>query len=255
MEAEGMKYVRFMKDTIISYGILEEEKIQVIKGDIFNEFEITNEVYHLSEVKLLHPCTPSKIVCVGLNYRDHAEEMKDKLPTEPIIFIKPSTAVIGPLDNIIYPSMSRQVDYEAELGVIIKNKARNLEIEEVNKHILGYTCFNDVTARDLQKKDGQWTRAKSFDTFAPFGPFITTDINANNLDIQLLLNGEIKQNSNTNCMIFSVEELISFISKIMTLLPGDVIATGTPSGVGQMKIGDKVEVKIERIGTLINYIM
>ncbi len=250
-----MKYVRFKKDTIIRYGVLEDDEILVIKGDIFNDFELTNQVYKLSEVKLLSPCTPSKIVCVGLNYRDHAEEMKDKLPAEPIIFIKPSTAVIGPYENIIYPSMSKQVDYEAELGVVIKDKIRNLKIEEVNKHILGYTCFNDVTARDLQKKDGQWTRAKSFDTFAPFGPSITTDINANNLDIQLLLNGEIKQSSNTSCMIFSVEELISFISKIMTLLPGDVIATGTPSGVGKMKNGDKVEVKIERIGNLINYIM
>ncbi len=250
-----MKYVRFKKDTIIRYGVLEDDEILVIKGDIFNDFELTDQVYKLSELKLLSPCTPSKIVCVGLNYRDHAEEMKDKLPTEPIIFIKPSTAVIGPYENIIYPLMSKQVDYEAELGVVIKDKIRNLKIEEVNKHILGYTCFNDVTARDLQKKDGQWTRAKSFDTFAPFGPSITADINANNLDIQLLLNGEIKQSSNTSCMIFSVEELISFISKIMTLLPGDVIATGTPSGVGKMKNGDKVEVKIERIGTLINYIM
>ncbi len=250
-----MKYVRFKKDTIIRYGVLEDDEILVIRGDIFNDFELTDQVYKLSELKLLSPCTPSKIVCVGLNYRDHAEEMKDKLPTEPIIFIKPSTAVIGPYENIIYPSMSKQVDYEAELGVVIKDKIRNLKIEEVNKHILGYTCFNDVTARDLQKKDGQWTRAKSFDTFAPFGPSITTDINANDLDIQLLLNGEIKQSSNTSCMIFSVEELISFISKIMTLLPGDVIATGTPSGVGKMKNGDKVEVKIERIGTLINYIM
>jgi len=250
-----MKLVRFAKDEKISFGSLEDSKIQVIHGDIFGDFETTNEVYNLSEVKLLSPCTPSKIVCVGLNYRDHAEEMHDELPTEPIIFIKPSTAVIGPNENIKYPPMSRQVDYEAELGVVIKNRARNLEIEEVNKYVLGYTCFNDVTARDLQKKDGQWTRAKSFDTFAPFGPIIETDTNPSNLDIQLLLNGEIKQNSNTSKLIFSIEELISFISKIMTLLPGDLIATGTPSGVGPMNIGDKVEVKIENIGTLVNYIM
>ena len=250
-----MKLVRFAKDKKISFGSLEDSKIQVIHGDIFGDFETTNEVYNLSEVKLLSPCTPSKIVCVGLNYRDHAEEMHDELPTEPIIFIKPSTAVIGPNENIKYPPMSRQVDYEAELGVVIKNRARNLEIEEVNKYVLGYTCFNDVTARDLQKKDGQWTRAKSFDTFAPFGPIIETDTNPSNLDIQLLLNGEIKQNSNTSKLIFSIEELISFISKIMTLLPGDLIATGTPSGVGPMNIGDKVEVKIENIGTLVNYIM
>lgn len=250
-----MKLVRFAKDEKISFGSLEGSKIQVIHGDIFGDFEITNEEYNLSEVKLLSPCTPSKIVCVGLNYRDHAEEMHDELPIEPIIFIKPSTAVIGPHEKIKYPSMSRQVDYEAELGIVIKNTARNLEIEEVNKYVLGYTCFNDVTARDLQKKDGQWTRAKSFDTFAPFGPIVETDTNPSNLDIQLLLNGEIKQNSNTSKLIFSIEELISFISKIMTLLPGDLIATGTPSGVGPMNIGDKVEVKIENIGTLVNYIM
>jgi 2-keto-4-pentenoate hydratase/2-oxohepta-3-ene-1,7-dioic acid hydratase in catechol pathway len=250
-----MKLVRFAKDEKISFGSLEGSKIQVIHGDIFGDFEITNEEYNLSEVKLLSPCTPSKIVCVGLNYRDHAEEMHDELPIEPIIFIKPSTAVIGPHEKIKYPSMSRQVDYEAELGIVIKNTARNLEIEEVNKYGLGYTCFNDVTARDLQKKDGQWTRAKSFDTFAPFGPIIETDTNPSNLDIQLLLNGEIKQNSNTSKLIFSIEELISFISKIMTLLPGDLIATGTPSGVGPMNIGDKVEVKIENIGTLVNYVI
>lgn len=250
-----MKLVRFAKDEKISFGSLEGSKIQVIHGDIFGDFEITNEEYNLSEVKLLSPCTPSKIVCVGLNYRDHAEEMHDELPTEPIIFIKPSTAVIGPHEKIKYPAMSRQVDYEAELGIVIKNTARNLEIEDVNKYVLGYTCFNDVTARDLQKKDGQWTRAKSFDTFAPFGPIIETDTNPSNLDIQLLLNGEIKQNSNTNKLIFSIEELISFISKIMTLLPGDLIATGTPSGVGPMNIGDKVEVKIENIGTLVNYVI
>ncbi len=250
-----MKFVRFIKDEKIFYGSLEKTKIQVIAGNIFENFEITNEEYNLSEVKLLSPCTPSKIVCVGLNYRDHAQEMNDKLPNEPIIFIKPSTAVIGPNEKIKYPSMSKQVDYEAELGIVIKNTARDLETEDVNKYVLGYTCFNDVTARDLQKKDGQWTRAKSFDTFAPFGPIIETDTNPSNLDIQLLLNGEIKQNSNTSKLIFSIEELISFISKIMTLLPGDLIATGTPSGVGPMNIGDKVEVKIENIGTLVNYIM
>ncbi|PNR92265.1 fumarylacetoacetate hydrolase family protein [Petrotoga sp. 9PWA.NaAc.5.4] len=250
-----MKLVRFKTNDKISFGSLEGSKIQVIHGDIFGDFEITNEEYNLSEVKLLSPCTPSKIVCVGLNYRDHAEEMKDNLPTEPIIFIKPSTAVIGPNENIKYPSMSKQVDYEAELGIVIKDKIRNLKIEEVNKHVLGYTCFNDVTARDLQKKDGQWTRAKSFDTFAPFGPAIVTNIDASNLNIQLLLNGEIKQNSNTNKLIFSIETLVSFISKIMTLLPGDIIATGTPSGVGPMKVGDKIEVRIENIGILENYVV
>jgi 2-keto-4-pentenoate hydratase/2-oxohepta-3-ene-1,7-dioic acid hydratase in catechol pathway len=247
-----MKLVRFQKDGKISYGVLEENIIKVINGDIFDKFTVTDNVYTLNEVTLKAPCTPSKIVCVGLNYRDHAEEMKDRIPEEPVLFIKPSTAVIGPKESIIYPKMSNQVDYEAELAVVIKDKIKDIEEDHVKEHILGYTCFNDVTARDLQKKDGQWTRAKSFDTFAPFGPTIVTGVDPSNLNIQLLLNDQIKQNSNTNQLIFSVEKLVSFISKIMTLNPGDVIATGTPSGVEPMNVGDKVAVKIEKIGILEN---
>ncbi|POZ90936.1 fumarylacetoacetate hydrolase family protein [Petrotoga sp. SL27] len=249
-----MKLVRFQKDGKISYGVLEENIIKVINGDIFDEFTVTDNIYPFTEVTLKAPCNPSKIVCVGLNYRDHAAEMKDRIPEEPVLFIKPSTAVIGPKESIIYPKMSNQVDYEAELAVVIKDKIKDIEEDQVKEHILGYTCFNDVTARDLQKKDGQWTRAKSFDTFAPFGPTIVTDIDPSNLNIQLLLNDQIKQNSNTNQLIFSVEKLVSFISKIMTLNPGDVIATGTPSGVGPMNVGDKVAVKIEKIGILENYV-
>jgi len=250
-----MKLVRFQKDGKISYGVLEENIIKVINGDIFDEFSVTDNIYTLSEITLKAPCNPSKIVCVGLNYRNHAAEMKDRIPEEPVLFIKPSTAVIGPKESIIYPKMSNQVDYEAELAVVIKNKIKDIEEDQVKEHILGYTCFNDVTARDLQKKDGQWTRAKSFDTFAPFGPTIATDVDPSNLNIQLLLNDQIKQNSNTNQLIFSVEKLVSFISKIMTLNPGDVIATGTPSGVGPMNVGDKVAVKIEKIGILENYVI
>ena len=175
-------------------------------------------------------------------------------PHHPIIFLKPLTSLIGPEDKIIYPKSSKRVDYEAELAIIIKDKCKNLQPEDVDKHIEGYTCLNDITARDLQKKDGQWTRAKSFDTFCPIGPKMVKDIDPNNLKIQSFLNGELKQDSNTSNFIFKAEELVSFISKVMTLMPGDIIATGTPAGIGSMKKGDEIEIKIEGIGSLINYI-
>jgi 2-keto-4-pentenoate hydratase/2-oxohepta-3-ene-1,7-dioic acid hydratase in catechol pathway len=206
--------------------------------------------------KVLPPVMPSKVVCVGLNYRDHAKELGFDLPKEPLIFLKPGSAVIGHLDNILYPEQSERVDYEAELAVVISGRCSKVSPEEVFNYILGYTCLNDVTARDLQIKDGQWTRAKSFDTFCPIGPCIETEIsNPHNLDIRLVLNGEIKQSSNTSNLIFSVSELISTISHIMTLDEGDVIATGTPSGIGPMNRGDKVCVEIEGIGTLENILI
>ncbi|MBU2600004.1 fumarylacetoacetate hydrolase family protein [bacterium] len=198
---------------------------------------------------------PTKIIACGLNYLDHVNELKMDIPKKPIIFLKPSTSIIGHLEPIIYPKMANQVDYEAELALVIKDKVKNVSVKEAPNYILGYTCFNDVTARDLQKKDGQWTRAKSFDTFSPLGPKIISDLDPTNLDIALYLNGELKQSSHTSNLIFSPFYLISFISQIMTLLPGDIIATGTPAGIGPMKIGDKVEVKIEKIGSLINYVI
>ena len=196
----------------------------------------------------------SKVVAVGLNYKKHAEELGFSLPTEPIIFIKPATSIIGHLENIIYPPSVGQLDYEAELAIVIKKIAKNVKKENANEYILGYTCANDVTARDFQKKDGQWTRAKSFDTFCPLGPQIISDLNPNNLEITLRLNGEIKQKSNTSDMIFSVAEIIEFVSSVMTLLPDDVIITGTPAGIGPMKKGDTVEVEIEGIGVLKNFV-
>jgi len=195
---------------------------------------------------------PTKIIAVGLNYFDHANELKMKIPDEPLIFMKPPSAVIAHNEKIIYPKMSKQLDYEAELAVIIKNKIKNIKAEDVFENVLGYSCFNDVTARDLQSKDGQWTRAKSFDTFAPIGPFISTNINPNDLKVKLYKNGQLMQHSSTKNMIFKVDKIVSFISEIMTLFPGDIIATGTPSGVGQLKEGDLVEVEIEEIGTLKN---
>ncbi|WP_369018439.1 fumarylacetoacetate hydrolase family protein [Thermatribacter velox] len=206
----------------------------------------------LDEVKLLAPVKPSKIVAVGLNYADHIAEMGNTPPPNPIIFIKPQTAVIGPGEHIVLPPSSQRVDYEAELGVVIGKKCRSVTPQEAPSFILGYTCFNDVTARDLQKKDGQWTRAKSFDTFAPLGPWINTNLDPSALHIECRLNGELKQSSSTSNLLFSVFELVAFISEIMTLLPGDVIATGTPQGVGPMKDGDLVEVYVEGIGTLSN---
>lgn len=251
-----MKFIRFLINGIEKNGIVIEEDhtVREIKGDFFDKYEILENQYSLLEIKYLPPCMPSKIIALGLNYFDHAEEFKLKIPEEPLIFLKPSTAVIGHKENIIYPKMTERLDYEAELGVIIKNKVKNIKPKEVYENILGYACFNDVTARDLQKKDGQWTRSKSFDTFAPLGPYIVTDLEPNNLEIKLRQNGKVKQHSSTSKMIFKIEKIVSFISQIMTLNPGDVIVTGTPSGVGELQVGDVVEVEIEGIGTLTNYI-
>ncbi len=250
-----MRIVRFEMQGRTGYGILDGEKIEVLWGTPYDGglANTTGEVVSLPEVKLLAPCEPTKIVAIGLNYRDHAVEFGNPIPDEPLIFMKPNTAVIGPDDDIVYPEMSRRVDYESELAMVIGKTARQVKEADFKDYILGYTCINDVTARDLQKKDGQWTRAKGFDTFAPIGPWIETEIaDPNNLTVEGYLNGERRQHSNTNNLIFPVAALVSFISRIMTLLPGDVIATGTPSGVGPMRPGDVVEVKLEGIGALRN---
>ncbi len=197
---------------------------------------------------------PTKIVCVGLNYHCHAKELGMNTPHHPIIFMKPLTSLIGPEENIIYPKMSKRVDYEGELALVIKDKIKDIKESQAMKHIEGFTCVNDITARDLQKLDGQWTRAKSFDTFCAVGPKIVKDIDPNNVKIQSFLNNELKQDSNTSNFIFKVEEIVSFISKVMTLNPGDIISTGTPKGIGPMKKGDKIEIKIKGIGTLRNYV-
>lgn len=203
--------------------------------------------------RLLAPALPTKIVAVGLNYRDHAQEMSIVPPKEPIIFLKPASSVIGPGDSIVYPARSSRVDFEAELGVVISKKCRNVPAGKARDVIFGYTCVNDVTARDLQTIDGQWTRAKSFDTFAPLGPWIVTDIeDPHGLAITSRLNGQVRQESSTANLIFSVFELIEFISSVMTLEQWDVIATGTPAGIGPMNRGDEIRVAIEGIGTLTN---
>jgi len=253
-----MKLVRFSEDQTFSrdrtarFGILKNGSVQDIIGTPFSNFRLGDILYSLDQVKLEAPVTPSKVVAVGLNYRDHADELKMSPPEEPLLFLKPSTSVIGPEESIIYPGSSQRIDYEAELAVVIRSVTKDVEAEEATEHILGFTCANDVTARDLQKKDGQWTRSKSFDTFSPLGPWIETELEPGNLKIELLLNGEIRQSSNTSKMIFPIESLVSFVSKIMTLLPGDIILTGTPPGVGPMRVGDMVEARIEGIGSLKN---
>ena len=198
---------------------------------------------------------PTKIICVGLNYHCHAKEIGMNTPRHPIIFMKPVTSLIGPGEKIVYPKISKRVDYEGELGLVIGKKCKFVSPQKALSYVEGYICVNDVTARDLQKLDGQWTRAKSFDTFCPVGPRIVKLKNPNNVKIQTFLNGKVKQDSNTSEFIFKVEEVISFISQVMTLLPGDIISTGTPRGIGPMRKGDTVEVVIEGVGTLRNYVV
>ncbi|OPX19901.1 MAG: hypothetical protein BZ151_06845 [Desulfobacca sp. 4484_104] len=251
-----MRLVRFDYQQQIRYGILTDQTIWPLQKLPFDELRETGETIPWDAVRLLAPCEPSKIVALGLNYRDHAAELKMLLPTEPLIFLKPSTAVIGPEADIVYPSQSQQVDYEAELGVVIGRTAHRVAEAAAQDYILGYTCFNDVTARDLQKQDSQFTRSKSFDTFAPLGPWIETEIgDPDNLNLAALVNGEHRQQGNTQDMVFRVTTLISFISHIMTLLPGDVIATGTPAGIGPLQPGDVVEIRVEGIGTLRNRVV
>ncbi len=233
----------------VANGRIYEGRFEIIDDFIvFDSYEIP-----ISAVKFLPPVEPSKIIAVGLNYIDHAEELNMPVPEEPIIFMKPSTAVIGHEDCIILPDQSQRVDYEGELAVVMAEDCRRVSESEAADYILGYTCFNDVTARDLQGKDGQWTRAKSFDTFAPLGPYIAEIDDPGKLGIQTRVNGRVVQKSNTSNLIFDVFQLVAFVSSIMTLKAGDVIATGTPAGVGMLKNGDVVEVEIDKIGVLRNY--
>jgi len=251
-----MKIYRFKHQDKTSYGVLEEEFLRPLEGSIFRTFKVQRKRIPISQVVLLPPVKPSKIVAVGTNYKNHAMEMGKRIPEEPLIFLKPSSAVAGPNEIIIYPQMSKRVDYEGELAFVLRKKARLLrDTDNVEKYILGYTCFNDVTARDLQQRDGQFTRAKSFDTFAAFGPCIATDVDPFSLRIKTFVNGKLKQSSNTKQLIFPIPFLLRFISNIMTLYPGDVITTGTPAGVGPLVPGDRVDVQIEGVGTLSNTVM
>jgi len=254
-----VRLCRFESSGKALYGVIEGGSVFELDADPYSgSFTPSRDLsaskgHDLGEVRLLAPVAPTKIVAVGLNYKAHAAEFGKPLPEEPMLFMKPLTAVIGPGDEIVYPAhMSHRVDYEGELAVVIGKRAKEVLSRDASDYILGYTCLNDVTARDLQKKDVQYTRAKGFDTFAPVGPCISTEIDPLDASIKTRLNGELRQDTSTKDMIFNVFELVSFVSHVMTLLPGDVIATGTPSGVGRMRPGDAVEVEIEGIGALRN---
>lgn len=236
--------------------ILDEGVFTLAPGINFENIGMPKKgepVFSVDEVKLLAPVTPSKIVCVGRNYREHAAELGNKMPDEPMLFLKAPSALIGPEDRIELPAASQQVEHEGELGVVIGSTARNVgETEDALDYVLGYTCVNDVTARDLQRKDVQFTRGKSFDTFCPVGPWIIPEFDPANVTVTTRLNGEVRQNGNTDDMAFDVAFLIRYISAIMTLYPGDLIATGTPAGVSRMKHGDVVEVEVSGVGILTN---
>jgi 2-keto-4-pentenoate hydratase/2-oxohepta-3-ene-1,7-dioic acid hydratase in catechol pathway len=242
------------------YAVLEESTVQLLRDDyrIGADFGFFNQEspFALAEVKLLAPVVPSKVVCVGRNYREHAAELGNKMPDEPLLFLKAPSAVIASGDSIELPSASQQVEHEGELGVVIGRLARKLSSEDDPlSYVFGYTCVNDVTARDLQRKDVQFTRGKSFDTFCPVGPWIESNIDPSNVAVETRLNGEVKQKGNTADMAFPVAFLIRYISEIMTLYPGDLIATGTPAGVSRMKHGDTVEVEVTGIGILHNEVL
>jgi len=249
-----MKIVRFKihGEDQARIGLLEEETVSETSGSIFGPYTKTGAAFDANQVSFLAPCDPSKVVCVGLNYKDHAEESSSDLPEAPLLFLKPPSAVIGPGDNIVLPSNSRRIDFEAELAVVISKRAKGVSEAEALEYVLGYTCLNDVSARDFQMKDGQWTRAKGHDTFCPMGPAIATGLNPLDLAVQAVSNGEIKQDSRTSFLIFNVPYLIEYISRVMTLEPGDVIATGTPAGVGPLVAGDTIEIKVEGVGSLKN---
>jgi 2-keto-4-pentenoate hydratase/2-oxohepta-3-ene-1,7-dioic acid hydratase in catechol pathway len=234
------------------FGVVNGTTIDIIKGHPFSDLEFTGVNLDLEKVKILSPVLPSKIVCVGKNYADHAKELGGEVPAEPVIFIKPSTTVIGENDQIVLPTQSTNVHHEVELAVVISHLCKNVDVSRAGEVILGYTIANDVTARDLQNSDGQWTRAKSFDTFCPIGPWIETELDPTNLDLTCEVNGQVRQSGNTSEMVRTAHEMVAWISTVMTLLPGDVILTGTPAGVGPIVNGDIVEVTISGIGTLSN---
>lgn len=250
-----MRIVRFRAGDKTRYGVLEGMQILEYAGTPYGTFTRARKRWALRQTVLLAPVVPSKIVAVGLNYREHAELMNLSIPTDPTIFFKPISALCGPDDPVVFPPRVEQLRYGGELAVVMKKRCRNVVPERAKEYVLGYTCLNDVTAHDFEIRDGHPTRAKGFDSFCPVGPCIATDIDPSGVEIETFLNGERKQGSNSKDLIFPVEDLIARISAVMTLLPGDVIATGSPAGAGPMQPGDKVEVRIEGIGTLRNAVI
>jgi 2-keto-4-pentenoate hydratase/2-oxohepta-3-ene-1,7-dioic acid hydratase in catechol pathway len=263
-----VRIARFAVDDEPRFGVVEVEDtndpdadlvgtVAVVDGDpLYRPVQLTGERIPLADVRLLAPVIPrSKVACVGRNYAAHAEEMGNEIPKEPLIFLKPNTSVIGPRDGIVYPEQTNNVHFEGELAIVISRICRDVPKERAHEVIFGYTVANDVTARDLQKSDGQWARAKGFDTFCPLGPWIETDLDTSDLRVTTALNGELKQDGRTSQFIFGIPEVIAYITAFTTLLPGDVVLTGTPAGVGKMLPGDEVAVTIEGIGTLTNKVI
>jgi 2-keto-4-pentenoate hydratase/2-oxohepta-3-ene-1,7-dioic acid hydratase in catechol pathway len=250
-----MKYVRYQSPQGSEWGVLEGDRVRAIRGSVLDRWEAVGESRPLGDLKLLAPCEPSKIVAIGLNYRAHAKEAGLPVPDEPAMFLKPLTAIIGPGDPIVHPKRSTRVDYECELACVIKTRARKVSETDALRHVLGYTCLNDVTARDIQMAGGNllnMTWGKGYDTFSPIGPLVTDEVNPDDVLVEGYLNGRRVQSSSTRDFIFSMARQLSWISHIMTLLPGDVVTTGTPSGIGPMKPGDVIEVRIAGIGSLSN---
>ena len=256
-----MRIARFSNDDEPRFGLIGDdagsEVLAVLVGDpLYVGFELTGEKVPLEDVRLLAPVIPrSKVVGIGRNYAEHAAELANEVPGEPLVFLKPNTSVVGPDDAIVYPEQTQNLHYEGELAVVIGRICRDVPVEDVAKVVHGYTVGNDVTARDLQKKDGQWARAKGFDSFCPLGPWIETDLDVNDLGVRTLVGDEVRQDGRTSQMVFDVPTLISYVSSFMTLLPGDVLLTGTPAGVGPMQVGDRVSVTVEGIGTLANRVV
>jgi 2-keto-4-pentenoate hydratase/2-oxohepta-3-ene-1,7-dioic acid hydratase in catechol pathway len=267
-----MRIARFAADTDVRYGIVDEAgpgpatgpgtdnlTITEISGHPFGpgqEVKVTGTRYQVADVRLLAPVLPSKIVAIGKNYADHARETGGEPPAEPLIFLKPSTSVIGPGDPVVRPArLSKRVDYEGELAVVFGRLCRDVPAERVPEVIFGYTCANDVTARDLQASDGQWARAKGFDTFCPLGPWIETDFDPSDAELTTTVNGEVKQQASTSLLIHNIATLVTYVTAVMTMLPGDVLLTGTPAGIGPLVAGDQVSVHVDGLGTLTNPIV
>ena len=258
-----MRIARFTSGDGAAFGVVEGDEdaltVRRMEGHPFAPFQLAGDPLPLSEVRLLAPVLPSKVVAVGRNYAEHAREMggtEDPAAEPPIVFLKPSTSVVGPGDAVQYPvGVTEEVSYEGELAVVIARLCRQVPPERVKDVVLGFTCANDVTARDLQRTEKQWGRAKGFDTFCPIGPWVTTDLDPSDLAITTTVNDELKQSGRTSQMVRGIDELVSHITQAMTLLPGDVILTGTPAGVGPLAIGDEVSVTIEQVGTLTNRVV
>ena len=250
-----MKFVRILRDDIPVWGVLDGKQVRILSEAPFQNITYDGNTVLLEDCKLLAPCEPTKIVCVGKNYFDHVKEFGGPVPEKPILFIKALNTLNDPEGEVHAPDFVERLDYEGELALVIKKRAKNVKAEEFEDYILGYTCLNDVTARDIQYGDGQWTRGKGMDGFCPIGPLVTDEIDGSCVDIETRLNGEVRQKANTELFMTKLPEMMEFITAAMTLEPGDVVATGTPAGIGPMKPGDMVEVEIQDIGVLRNYIV